>query len=91
MNHVNIIGELHVIGDKENGRQYFGMKTTQTTINDVTEEIEKRVNFHPCVATGRWLNTLDTMKVGAEIAIEGRLINYEDGSMGVEVNDLIIL
>ena len=91
MNHVNLIGVIDVIGDKTDERQYFGVKTVETYIDDVKEEVVKEYNFHPCVATGRWLNSLDGLRAGQEIAIEGRLINYEDGAMGVKVNDLVIL
>jgi hypothetical protein len=92
MNLVNIIGKLNAIGRKEDGRQYFGMKTTQTRINDVTEEVEVEDQYISCVAWGRFLNTLDTIKVGHELAIEGRLINLDgDGALSVEVNDIVIL
>lgn len=93
MNHVNLIGKLDLIGDKEDGAQYFGMKLTQTRINDVTEKIETEDQYVACRATGRFFHALDTVMVGHELAIEGRLINLTEksGALIVEVNDLIIL
>lgn len=91
MNTVNIIGKLNAIGDKEDGKQYFGVKVTVTRINDATEEIESEDQYISCVATGRFLNTLDTVKVGHELAVEGSLANQETGALIVKVNDLILL
>lgn len=93
MNLVNIIGKLEVIGDKVDGNQYFGMKTTETRINDITETVEKTDTYISCVMSGRWENSLDKIEVGHELAIEGRLMNLmeRDGAMVVVVNDFIIL
>ena len=49
MNTVNIIGKLNAIGDKEDGKQYFGVKVTVTRINDATEEIESEDQYISCV------------------------------------------
>lgn len=90
MNMANVIGKIIGVHDIEDDALTFEV-TTKFTRLDKDGEVENVSTTHTCFARGRFLNTVSHLKLGAEVGIEGRLVNGARNVYGIEVNDLIIL